>query len=67
VVTSPDSQGHYRNDGVVDIQLAAGRDGAHWDRYDRRSYIELGVDRAADSRSMYILIGWIQRVGLEHQ
>ncbi|PYV18053.1 MAG: hypothetical protein DMG07_04715 [Acidobacteria bacterium] len=66
-VTSPDSQGHYRNDGVLDIQLAAGRDGVHWDRYDRRSYIELGVDGMADSRSMYILIGWIRRGGEIYQ
>jgi hypothetical protein len=60
-VPSPDAAGHFRNDGVLDIQMAAGRDGVRWERFDRRPYIGNGLDGSTDSRSMYILIGWIRR------
>jgi len=41
------------NDGVNDVQFAASRDGIHWMRYDRKSYIPRGLPGAPDCGSTH--------------
>jgi len=41
-------EGHPKNDGVLDCQFAAGRDGVHWMRYDRAPFIPRGLPGEPD-------------------
>ena len=41
------------NDGPIDVQFAASRDGIHWVRPDRRPIIRLGFDGAWNAGCMY--------------
>jgi hypothetical protein len=45
--------GQYRNDGPLDLQFAASRDGIHWSRPDRRPIIRLGREGDWDSGALY--------------
>jgi hypothetical protein len=45
--------GQYRNDGPVDLQFAASRDGVHWSRPDRRPILRLGSENGWDSGALY--------------
>jgi len=53
--------GRYRNDGRLEIQLATSRDGIHWNRLNRETYIRLGRDDELDSGQIYMLVGMIRR------
>ncbi len=53
--------GKYRNDGLLDIQLATSRDGIHWKRLSRDPYIRLGEEGELDSKAMYMLVGMIRK------
>lgn len=48
-------------DGPLDIQMAASRDGIHWDRSDRRPYVRLGLTGADDDGSIYMSIGMLRK------
>ncbi len=50
----------YRNDGPLDIQMAASRDGVVFQRVERAPYIELGLDDEGDAGSMYMHIGMLR-------
>lgn len=50
----------YHNDGVVDIQFAASRDGIHWTRPDRKPFVPLSLDGQWDCRQLYMLSGLIK-------
>jgi hypothetical protein len=45
------------NAGSLDSRFAASRDGISWNRYDRRAFVELGMKREWDSRSIYMAYG----------
>ena len=47
--------------GVLDVQIAASRDGIRWDRLDRRPYVPLGVAGEIDSKGNYMGLGMIRR------
>jgi hypothetical protein len=51
----------YRNDGLLDIQLAVSRDGRKFQAASRFPYIELGLKGARDCGSMYMYIGMLRR------
>jgi len=53
--------GKYRNDGLLDIQIATSRDGIHWNRLTRDSYIRLGKEGELDSKAIYMLVGMIRK------
>lgn len=53
--------GKFRNDGLLDIQLAVSRDGLKFHRVSRLPYVELGMKGSGDSGSMYMCIGMIRR------
>lgn len=53
--------GKYRNDGLLDIQIATSRDGIHWNRLTRETYVRLGKEGELDSKQMYMLVGMIRR------
>ena len=56
-------EGQYRNDGLLDIQLAVSRDGAHFQRPDRaHAYVPLGVRGGPQGGSLYMYPG-LARVG----
>jgi len=56
--------GKRSNDGLLDIQIATSRDGVHWNRLTRDTYVRLGRKDENDSGQMYMLVGMI-RVGSE--
>ena len=45
------------NTGANDIRFAASRDGITWHRYDRRPFVELGMDGEFDTRDSYMVHG----------
>ena len=45
------------NTGANDIRFAASRDGIAWHRYDRRPFVELGMDGEFDTRDSYMVHG----------
>ena len=45
------------NTGANDIRFAASRDGISWHRYDRRPFVELGMDGEFDTRDSYMVHG----------
>ncbi len=51
----------YRNDGLVDIQLAVSRDGRKFHAASRFPYIEQGLKGTRDSGSLYMCIGMLRR------
>lgn len=56
------SQAHDKtNDGVLDIQFAASRDGIHWDRIDREPFIPRGGKGSGTEGSLYMAAGFFQR------
>lgn len=55
---------HYlegNNEGRVDVQLAASRDGKQFHRPDRRPYVTLGPGGSWDSGQVYMCLGMIPR------
>jgi len=52
--------GKRHNDGLLDIQIATSRDGIHWNRLTRETYIRLGEEGDLDSDQMYMLVGMIR-------
>ncbi len=53
------SKGQPVNAGSLDTRFAASRDGIGWNRYDRRSFVSLGMKGAWDSRSIYMVYGLV--------
>jgi len=51
----------YRNDGLLDIQLAVSRDGRKFHAASRFPYIELGMPNERDRGSLYMYIGMLRR------
>ncbi|MGQ9595937.1 MAG: hypothetical protein ACUVQY_04145 [Thermoproteota archaeon] len=49
------------NDGRLDIQIATSRDGIHWNRLTRDTYVRLGKEGELDCGMMYMLVGMIRR------
>lgn len=45
------------NAGPVDVGFAASRDGIHWQRYERRPFVNLGFRSEIDSASIYMVHG----------
>jgi hypothetical protein len=45
------------NAGSLDVRFAASRDGIHWERFDRRVFVDLGTRDEWDSRSIYMVYG----------
>lgn len=45
------------NDGVIDVQFSASRDGVHWDRSIREPYVRLDLEGGRASRQIHMLIG----------
>lgn len=45
------------NAGSLDARFAASRDGISWKRYDRRPFVELGMNHEWDSSSIYMAYG----------
>ena len=56
-----DERGRYRNDGPVEIQLAASRDGVNFHRPDRRPYVSPGLKGEWDSGQTYMALGMIRQ------
>ena len=54
-----DSRGKYKNDGLIEIQLAVSRDGIDWIRY-HEPYIPLGRDNETDGGCLYMGVGMIK-------
>jgi len=54
----------YRNDGLLDVQLAVSRDGVLWTRPDRQPYVGLGTPRRRASAHIYMAVR-ILRLGDE--
>ncbi len=52
--------GKWGNDGLVDIQMAVSRDGVHWNRPSREPYVQLGLEGAQDSSSLYMAVGVVR-------
>ena len=48
------------NDGYVDIQMAASRDGVNWTRISRAPYVRMGIEGSSDSSSMYMAVGVVR-------
>ncbi|MEP0844023.1 MAG: hypothetical protein HRF43_15075 [Phycisphaerae bacterium] len=46
-----------RNAGTLHTQFAAGRDGVHWERFDRRPFVRLGLKGAFDDKGARIMYG----------
>ena len=55
--------GKYGNDGLVDIQMAASRDGIKWTRLSREPYVALGTEDELDCASLYMAVGMLRRGG----
>ena len=51
----------YRNDGLLDIQMAVSRDGRKFHAASRFPYIELGFPNDRDCGSLYMYIGMLRR------
>ncbi len=47
------------NAGTLDVRFAASRDGIRWKRYDRKAFVDLGMKRQWDSRSIYMAYGLV--------
>lgn len=47
------------NAGALDVRFAASRDGVHWERYDRRAFVDIGMKEEWDSRSIYMAYGLV--------
>jgi len=47
------------NAGSLDVRFAASRDGIHWQRYDRRVFVDLGMNGEWDSRGIYMAYGLV--------
>ena len=61
----PPPEGQYRNDGLLDIQLAVSRDGVYFERPDRgHAYVPLGVRGGPQGGSLYMYPG-LARIGDE--
>jgi hypothetical protein len=54
-------KGKYRNDGLLDIQMAISRDGVTFERPIRSPYIPLGVRGGPEGGSLYLGLGMIRR------
>jgi len=52
--------GKRHNDGFLDVQIAASRDGINWNRLTRDTYLRLGRRDEPDSGMMYMLVGMIR-------
>ncbi len=52
--------GKWGNDGYLDIQMAASRDGVHWTRPSREPYVPMGLEGALDSSQLYMAIGVVR-------
>ncbi len=52
--------GKHPNDGRLEIQIATSRDGIHWNRLSRDTYVRLGRKNELDSEQMYMLVGMIR-------
>jgi len=50
------------NAGSLDVRFAASRDGIIWKRYDRRAFVDLGMEGEWDSRSIYMAYGVVPGV-----
>lgn len=50
------------NAGAMETQFAASRDGLHWERYDRRAFVPLGMNGEVDCYSTRILWGIVPDV-----
>jgi hypothetical protein len=50
--------GQYTNDGALDIQFAASRDGIHWTRPDRRPILRLGCENEGEEGALYAGYGF---------
>jgi hypothetical protein len=55
--------GPYPNDGIVDIRLAASRDGVHFMYPSRSAFVPLGLEGAFDSGASYMTAGMIRQGG----
>jgi len=55
-------RGQAVNAGSLDARFAASRDGILWKRYDRRSFVELGMKHEWDSSSIYMAYGVVPSV-----
>ena len=56
-----DERGRYKNDGLVEVQLAVSRDGIYWSRPDRRPYVPLGIKGSWDGGQTYMHVGMIRK------
>lgn len=54
-------EGARLNDGPLDIQFAASRDGIHFSRPDRHPFVRNGLEGSFDSRAMYMGVGMLRR------
>ncbi len=52
-------QGGFRNDGILDIQFAASRDGVLWTRDFRGSYVRLDLPDGPCTKQMHMLVGMV--------
>lgn len=50
----------YHNDGLLDVTLAASRDGLRFKRVSREPYVPLGLAGARDSSQIYMTVGMIR-------
>ena len=60
----PPPQGRYGNDGPLEIQMAASRDGVSWSRVDRSAFIPLGQPGSGEEGCLYAFPSLV-RVGDE--
>jgi hypothetical protein len=51
----------YHNDGLLDVTLAASRDGLKFRRVSREPYLGLGVAGARDSSQIYMTVGMVRQ------
>lgn len=50
----------YHNDGLLDVTLAASRDGLKFKRVSRQPYVPLGLAGARDSSQIYMTVGMVR-------
>jgi hypothetical protein len=55
----PRETGHPANAGPLDTRFAASRDGIHWERFDRRPFLRLGLRGEFDSMTARIFYGLV--------
>ena len=53
--------GGFHNDGVLDLQFASSRDGRHWRRDLRGSYVRLDLPDGPATKQMHMLVGMVPR------